>query len=75
MNSGVSEDYYCRPVYFEIGDTDVSDLETIRPRGVTLSGTVILDEDVPRDILLRAKLSFRPKGISKVGQLPGSLQH
>ena len=65
-----SNDYYCKPVYFEIGDNDVTGLEIPVKRGVSLSGTVLLDEGIPDTLLHNTYVVFHPSGISAANQHP-----
>ncbi len=61
-----SRDYYCRPLPFEIGKMQVSDLEIPINLGTTLSGMVILGKGIPQSVLLQAKMAFHPFGISEL---------
>ncbi|MEJ2108350.1 MAG: carboxypeptidase-like regulatory domain-containing protein [Acidobacteriota bacterium] len=69
---GDSGEYYSRPVYFQINDSDVKNLELQVHKGVSLSGIVILDDGIPKEILNEARIAFRPQGISETGRHPAN---
>ena len=65
-----SADYYCTPIYFEIIDSDLSNLVIPVRRGVSLSGRVFLDDGIPESLLGRTTVDFYPSGISAVDRGP-----
>ena len=57
-------------MYFEISDNDVTGLEIPVKRGVSLSGTVLLDEGIPDTLFHNTYVVFHPSGISAVNHHP-----
>jgi hypothetical protein len=65
-----SEDYYCYPAYFEITTADVSDLQILAYKGVSLKGMIVLNKGIPDTIFSELNVVFHPNGISEVNQNP-----
>ncbi len=65
-----SEDYYCYPIYFEIIDSDISDLQITAYKGPSLRGTVVVNNSIPVTFFSDHVVVFRPKGISEANQHP-----